>query len=423
MSEGLGSCIEQVQCLKISVPNMTQKLDDIPIKYDHKPFIDIWSDTTGRQMMEMKTSGPEKAVVAKQLLDRLLNIVLVDGDLTEMYRHLGFNRSCNVRMVLESGNYPATSSGLWDDTVLDILNQYHIDLILVQGNTCESLEEKCLQHNILIINHVTHRVLQAFSNTTGVEIVTYLAQVNEHCVGKDVYLNFWGTGESSWIEVDSRVPIVITAKGIRLVTVVLSSPVLSKMQAIEDNFWTCAYRVHHALLDKAVFPGGGAIELLCLNYLEKLGKEAKNSSGEFHVGSSWLAKSLEQYKPLVLNALAYGWHQYLCTVLCNTANSTSEFEASIFIQQHLRKAAMHSSPSNYIMDLFRKEELGVAIFEHVGTYEKTLKVYDNVMAKTEAWRRALDLVLLVLQTDAEIITGPKREQLLKSQVSSELVFL
>ncbi|XP_048357441.1 Bardet-Biedl syndrome 12 protein homolog [Sphaerodactylus townsendi] len=269
MSEGLGSCIEQVQCLKISVPNMTQKLDDIPIKYNHKALI----DTTGRQMMEMKTSGinhifgvhmpekqlkdptilqantvepwessrypqvftksnthakpvddscvfpvcespldvsngskrskfihsryfstareiqsqhptdcldgsaesrnelkyldqmamslshgkgpemklvqdilrcwlqtddqtagshpfqfniseivtcclpgvseryssvcpgyimllcPEKAAVAKQLQDRPLNIVLVDGDLTEMYRHLGFNRSCNVRSV------------------------------------------------------------------------------------------------------------------------------------------------------------------------------------------------------------------------------------------------------------------------------------------------------------------------------------
>ncbi|XP_048357440.1 Bardet-Biedl syndrome 12 protein-like [Sphaerodactylus townsendi] len=181
--------------------------------------------------------------------------------------------------------------------------------------------------------------------------------------------------------------------------------------------------LHHALLDKAVFPGGGAIELLCLSYLEKLGKEAKNSSGDFHVGSSWLATSLEQYKPLVLNALACGWRQYLCTVLCNTTNSTSEFEAGLFIQQHLRTAAIHSSPSSYIMDLFRKEKMGVAIVEHAGTYENTLKVYDNVMAKTEAWRRALDLVLLVLQTDAEIITGPKRDQLLKSKASSELVFL
>nr|XP_056711445.1 Bardet-Biedl syndrome 12 protein [Euleptes europaea] len=602
MSEGLSSCIEQVQCLTIPITNMKQKPDDIPKKYDNKALINICFGTAGRQRIEMKTSGvksnhsfevhmseeelkdptiqqanavrpwespqypwgftngstacsqakpvdascvftvcksrlavsngnkrsklihsryfssareiqsqqptdyldgpaenmnelnylgqvamslshgkgpamklvqdvlrcclqtdyqiadshpfqfniseivtcclpgmsesyssvcpgyvllvcPEKAAAAKQLQGRPLHVVLADGDLTEMYRHLGFNRSHNVRTILESGNNQANSSGLWVDTLLDILNQHHIDLILVQGNTCESLEEKCLLHNILIINHVTHAVLQAFSNITGAEIVTYLTQVNENCVGKDVYLNFWGTGESGWMEVDSRVPVVITAKGIHLLTVVLSSPVVSKMQATEDNFWTCAYRVHNALLDKTVFPGGGATELLCLSYLEKLEKEAKNATGEFHAGSSWLAKSLEPCKPLVLNALARGWHQYLCTVMCRTANSTSEFEASVFIQQHLRKAAMHSSPSDYIMDEFRKEKIGVAVFEHIGTYEKAFKVYDNVTAKIEAWRRALDLVLLVLQTDAEIITGPKRDQLLKSQASSELVFL
>lgn len=591
MSEGLNSCIEQVQCLTLSLQDMKQKLDDIPMKYSNKA-LDICFGTTGRQLIEMETSGikskdsfevhasekqlndpiiqqwgrsqypwifakgstmcsqakpeddicvltvckshldisncnkkskfihsryfssakeinsqqstdyvdgsaehvntlnylgqvamslshgkgsemklvqdvlrcwlqadyqtadshpfqfniseivtcclpgmsesyscvcpgyvmllcPEKAAIAKQLQDRPLHIVLADGDLKDMYRHLGFNRLQNVRMVVESGNHQANSSELWVDTVLDILNQYHIDLILVQGNTCESLEEKCLLHNILIINQVTCAVLQAFSSITGAEIVTYLAQVNEHCVGKDVYLNFWGTGESSWMELGSRVPIVITTQGIHLVTVVLGSPILSKMQAIEDNFWTCAYRVHHALLDNAVFPGSGVVELLCLSYLEKLGKEVKNSTKEFHVGSSWLAKSLEQYKPLVLNALAHGWHQYLCTIMCNTAISTSEFEASIFIQQCLRKAAIHSSPSSYIMGEFRKGK----IFEHVRTYEESSKVYDNVMAKTEAWRRALDLVLLVLQTDAEIITGPKREQLLKSQASSEYVFL
>ncbi|KTG38624.1 hypothetical protein cypCar_00029967 [Cyprinus carpio] len=32
-------------------------------------------------------------------------------------------------------------------------------------------------------------------------------------------------------------------------------------------------------------------------------------------------------------------------------------------------------------------------------------VYDNLTVKSEAWRRALDLVFLVLQSDTEIITG------------------
>ncbi|XP_066488400.1 Bardet-Biedl syndrome 12 protein [Tiliqua scincoides] len=365
---------------------------------------------------------PEKAAIARQLQDRPLRIILADGDLTETYHHLGFNRPENIKVVLESMRNQADSSSLWTDAMLDILIRYRINLILVQGNTCGSLEGRCLLNNIMVINQVTQSVLKAFSDVTQAERVTYLTQVDEHCIGKGVCMSLWGTPELRWVELNNRVPVAITVEGIHLLTAVLCSPVISKMQATEDQFWTCAYRVHHALLERAVFPGSGAVEFLCLGYLENLGKAASNSIGEFH-GGSWLAKSLEQYKPLVLNALACGWHQYLCTVLCHAANCGSEFEASTVIQQHLRRAARWGSLSSYVLNEFREEKMGLATCEHVGAHEKSHRVYDNVTAKLEAWRRALDLVLLVLQTDAEIISGPKRDELLKSHVSSEFMFL
>jgi len=40
-----------------------------------------------------------------------------------------------------------------------------------------------------------------------------------------------------------------------------------------------------------------------------------------------------------------------------------------------------------------------------GGAAKETRVYDNLSVKLEAWRRALDLVSLVLLTDAEVITG------------------
>ncbi|KAL4641887.1 Bardet-Biedl syndrome 12 protein [Arapaima gigas] len=43
--------------------------------------------------------------------------------------------------------------------------------------------------------------------------------------------------------------------------------------------------------------------------------------------------------------------------------------------------------------------------ESSGDGRSILPVYDNVTVKFEAWRRAMDLVLMVLQTDMEIITG------------------
>lgn len=365
---------------------------------------------------------PEKAAVARQLQGRPLRIILVDGDLTEMYHHLGFNRPKNVRVILESLSTQADNSSFWTDAMLDILICSGINVILVQGNTCKSLEAKCLLNNIMIINQVTHSVLKAFSDVTGADRVTYLTQLNEHCIGKGVCISLWGTPELNWVELDNKVSVAITVEGIHLVTAVLCSPVISKMQATEDQFWTCAYRMHHALLERAVFPGGGAVEFLCLGYLENLGKANKNVIGEFH-GSSWLTESLEQYKPLVLNALACGWHQYLCTVMCHAEKCGSELEASAVIQQHLRRAASWGSLSSYVLNEFREEKMGQAASEHIGAHQKAYRVYDNVTAKTEAWRRALDLVLLVLEIDTEIISGPKRDQLLESQVSSKFMFL
>ncbi|KAM6440196.1 chaperonin-containing T-complex member BBS12 isoform 1-T2 [Liasis olivaceus] len=365
---------------------------------------------------------PAKAAAVKQLQDMPVRVILADGDLTETYHHLGFNRLENMSMFSESLSHSKASSNLWVDFIMDILIQYNINLILVQGDTCKILEEKCLLHKIVIINHVGHNVLKAFSNITRAERVTYISQVNEHCIGKGICMNLCGTLEFNLVEVDGQIPLALTAEGLRLVTVVLCCPFMSKMQAMEDQFWTCVYRLHHALLDQAVFPGGGAVELLCLSFLEKLEKATPNSTGQFHSASSWFAKSSEQYKSLVLNALARGWCQYLFAVMGNAANCRSEFETSTVVQQHLRRAAMYGSPSAYILEEFKKGKIGGSP-EHARIDGRALKVCDNVTAKIEAWRRALELVLLVLQTDAEIIVGPKRDELLKSQDSCGFLFL
>uniref|UniRef100_A0A8C0IQJ3 Bardet-Biedl syndrome 12 n=1 Tax=Chelonoidis abingdonii TaxID=106734 RepID=A0A8C0IQJ3_CHEAB len=373
--------------------------------------------------------SPEKATVTKQLQDRPLQILLVDGDLTEKYRHLGFNRPSNVRTISENvGLQESSSESLWINCVLDILIQAKVNLVLVKGNVCESLMERCILNNILIINPVTLNVLHAFGKGTGVQLVTYLSQVNSYCVGSSVWVDFWRTGDLSTMELDNKVPISIKAEGIHLVTAVLSSTVSSKMQITEDQFWTCAYRLHHALTDQKVFPGGGAVELLCLSHLKKLEEQSlkqpdKKPSEDFYMSSCWLTKSLTQYKPVVLKALASGWHQYLSRVICNTAHYASEFEASASIEHHLKKAADYCSPSAYILKEFNKRDKLMVDFGLSTKPEEAVKIYDNVTPKVEAWRRALDLVLLVLQTDAEIITGPKRNQLLNSHVSSEFIFL
>ncbi|XP_062429997.1 Bardet-Biedl syndrome 12 protein isoform X2 [Rhea pennata] len=372
--------------------------------------------------------SPEQATVAKYLQDKPLWILLVDGDLTEQYRHLGFNRPCNVRTILEHPNLQEGSSGdTWLSNALDVLTHLEVNLILVRGNVCEKLMERCIAKNILVIGSVTHNVLCAFGEVSGAQPVTYLAQLNARYLGSGAQVELWRACDGRAMELGELVPVRIKVQGIPLLTAMLTTTVASKMQLIEDQFWTSVYRLHHALYEGKVFLGGGAVELLCLSQIQMLAEESlkpasTNAEKVFH-NPSWLAASSTEYKSVVLQALANGWNQYLSAVLCNTAKAASGFEAHTLIKCHLKKAADCGSPSAYILKEFKSGGMvqgGSDLFTDPG---EGLNVYDNVTAKMEAWRRALDLVLLVLQTDAEIITGPQRNQLLNSYMSSEFMFL
>ncbi|KAM9295429.1 chaperonin-containing T-complex member BBS12 [Morus bassanus] len=371
--------------------------------------------------------SPEQAKVIKCFEDKPLRILLMDGDLTEQYRHLGFNRPCNVRTVLEHPSLQEGRAGdLWLSSMLDILISFEVDLVLVKGNVCENLMERCIANSILVVGSVTRDVLCAFGEVTSAQAVTYLTQLNASCVGSGALVELWEACDGRAVDLGELVPVRVKAQGIPLLTAVLTTTVASKMQLVEDRFWTSVYRLHHALIDEKVFLGGGAVELLCLSHIQMLAEQPlqpanKDAVKEFH--SPWLAASATECKSVVLQALASGWKQYLSVVMCNTAKAASELEACTSVDHHLKKAADCGSPSAYILKEFRRGDLfrgGSGPFTDHG---EGLKVYDNVTAKTEAWRRALDLVLLVLQTDAEIITGPKRDQLLNSHLSSEFMFL
>ncbi|XP_051474593.1 Bardet-Biedl syndrome 12 protein [Apus apus] len=371
--------------------------------------------------------SPEQAAVIKYLEDKPLRILLMDGDLTEQYRHLGFNRPSNVRTILE---HPSLQDGRvresWLSSMLDILINFEVNLVLVKGNVCENLMARCIADGILVIGSVTWDVLCAFGQATGAQPVTYLTQLNPSCVGSGAQAELWKACDGRAMDLGELVPVRIKMQEIPLLTAVLTTTVASKMQLIEDQFWTSVYRLHHALNDKKVFLGGGAVELLCLSHVQTLVErplEAANKNAVKEFRSPWLAAPVAEYKSVVLQALASGWKQYLSVVMCNTAKAASELEACTSVDHHLKKAADCGCPSAYILQEFRRGNLLKGGSGPFPAHGEGLKVYNNVTAKTEAWWRALNLVLLVLQTDAEIITGPKRSQLLNSHVSSDFMFL
>ncbi|KAB0403421.1 hypothetical protein E2I00_004444 [Balaenoptera physalus] len=364
----------------------------------------------------------------KELQNQPIRIVLVEGDLTENYRHLGFNKSASIKTVSESLKLQQDGSEeLWTDHVLQVLIKFNVNLVLAQGNVSERLIEKCTDNKRLVIGSVNGNVMQAFAEASGAVQVAYITQVNENCVGNGVCVTIWRNIPFDAVDQINRMAIVLKTEGINLVTVVLTSPVTAQMQTKEDTFWTCAYRLYHALKEQKVFLGGGAVEFLCLSHLQILAEQSVNKgnqgcSGWLHNTSSWLASSVTQYRPTVLKCLANGWRRYLSTLLYNTASYSSEFEAGTFIQHHLQNATDSGSPSSYILNEYSKLNSGILNSDISDKLEQIPRVYDVVTPKIEAWRRALDLVLLVLQTDSEIITGLGHTQI-NSQESEGFLFL
>nr|XP_004667060.1 Bardet-Biedl syndrome 12 protein [Jaculus jaculus] len=345
----------------------------------------------------------------EELQNQPVRVALVEGDLTERYRHLGFNRSTDIKTVLEAGEFPEDSSEeLWTNCVIQMLTQFNVNLILVQGNVSEHLTEKCMHSQRLVIGSVSGTVLQAFAEASGAVQVTYITQVNEDCVGSGVSVTFWRSPQD--VDRNNRTAILLKTEGINLMTAVLTSPVSVQIQTKEDRFWSCAYRLYHALKEEKVFLGGGAVEFLCLSHLHILAEQSLKKGNHICSGwlpntSSWLASSLPIYRPTVLKCLASGWHRYLSALLCNTGSYSSAMEASTFIQHHLQNAMDSGCPLSYILSEYSKLSSGFFHSVTSDNLEQVPRVYDTIIPKVEAWRQALDLVLLVLQTDSEIITG------------------
>ncbi|NWW74846.1 BBS12 protein, partial [Climacteris rufus] len=366
--------------------------------------------------------SPEQAAVIKHFAGKALRIVLLDGDLREHYRHLGFNRPRHVRTILEHPNpRGGGAGGVWPSRMLDILMSFEVNLVLVKGNVCEDFMERCISNWILVVGSVARGALCAFGEVTGAQPVTYLSQLNASCVGEGAWVELWTAGDGRAVDLGELVPARISAGGLALLTAVLTTALPARLQLIEDQFWTAVYRLHHALRDGKVFPGGGAAELLCLSHIQVLAEQPAAPGSDRAAGE--LPGRWAGCESAVLRALARGWERYLCALLCNSAQAASELEARACLQRHLRSAAACGSPAAYALRQFRRGGVLGGGSAPWAARDQGVKVCDNVEAKTEAWRRALDLVLLVLQTDAEIITGPQGNRLRNSPLASQFMFL
>ncbi|XP_036431623.1 Bardet-Biedl syndrome 12 protein [Colossoma macropomum] len=356
----------------------------------------------------------EQASLVKHLKERTLKIGLINGDLSETYRHVGFNRSKNITYVSDCSTLTGVSrEEEWIDGALGKLLKLSIDVLLVTGVVTAQLKDHCLNHNILVIERVKANILKDFSTTTGAIPISYVTQLSERCVGAGVCVNvlreYRGEGKTE------NILLNVVASGTSLVTAVVASSVHAKLQSLVDQFWSCAYRLHHALKDGKLLPGGGAAELLCIHQLYKcidMSQSTIASQGE-------AARATAPYETTILQLMADSWMDYISTLKVNAGQVVAKAQAWTCIAQHLKDFESRSSLKTEMLETLLKkyfytkalrgerESEGDSMVERE---REMVGVYDNVTVKLEAWRRALDLVFLILQTDMEIIVGINEQE-------------
>ncbi|CAJ1059146.1 Bardet-Biedl syndrome 12 protein homolog%2C partial [Xyrichtys novacula] len=340
----------------------------------------------------------DQASVAHHLKDQLLKVVLIDGDLSGTYRHLGFKRLSGIQFMSEDTDLSSSSKEEnWMEKVITTLMNLEVNLILISGLVGEKVIQRCSSHHILAVEKVKVSVLNAFADSTGAVPVTYVTQLSKSCVGAGVKLVIW-RDLSSYKRKSSLAVNISTGRNIELVTVVVTSCIEGKLQALEDQFWTCAYRVHHALKDRALLPGAGVMEMLCAHHLQ--------NQAERDPPQQTKAAAANPYRSVVLHHMAEGLIDYISTVMVNTGKF-SKLQARTAVNQQLQDCNKNLGGAAFFSPLFSEAEKKDRLISSPvrSTNPPAVKVYDNLSVKQEAWRKALDLVFLVLQSDAEVITG------------------
>uniref|UniRef100_A0A146PAG2 Bardet-Biedl syndrome 12 n=1 Tax=Fundulus heteroclitus TaxID=8078 RepID=A0A146PAG2_FUNHE len=340
----------------------------------------------------------ERAAVAHVLKHQPLKVALVTGDLSQTYRHLGFKGlpAARVRERLDSS--ACSEADEWMEKVLKLLLDLEVKLILTTGLASQKVIQHCCQNNVLVVEQVSSSVLGIIAGSTGAVPVGYATQLTEPCVGSGVTLEIWR--DLSGCERTPLTAVNISTGGTGgPVTAVITSHIRGKLQVLEDQFWACAHRLHHALKDGALLPGAGATEALCVRQLQKQA-ECRGVEDKGKTGSA-----AELYRGVVLQLMAEGLIEYAAAVMVN-AGRFSAAEARNFVSENLRDFHSDEIDAGKCLQVVLESGREDGVFSAVKPDEApTVKIYDNLSVKQEAWTRALDLVFLVLQTDAEIITG------------------
>ena len=144
--------------------------------------------TSCHTALRSRTSAP-----ASQLF-----VAIVDGDVTQEFRHVGLNKEYPIQRIIENSDEFKASffnqGKHWHQCVTESLSKCKIGLLVVKGIVQDSVLDFCSAQGIAVLQSIAYPALQLLSYATDSTIVTYLAELREQDVGRPVTMDMWDLG-------------------------------------------------------------------------------------------------------------------------------------------------------------------------------------------------------------------------------------
>ncbi|XP_070579475.1 uncharacterized protein [Ptychodera flava] len=305
------------------------------------------------------------------------HVLLINGDVKPSFRHTGYKESVLISLVQHPADTVVERS--WLDDVIKILCEVGASIIMMRGTADDRLHDYCMTNEILLLENVKYTALQALSVAMDTNILTYITDASKVDCGKPVYVACWESGWQPKTGLKTtnlkRTGYIKLTTECHIQTLILCAPSTVLLAGLKYDFLNCAHRLQHAVTERKLLPGGGAIELKLIQYLQTV--YGNGRIGEIH-----------GYEGVIALALQNVFQEYLSTTMLNTGHDSNVAH----IYHSIHQALQNDRPHAYILSNPESEDL-------------TDMVCDCLGAKTAAWKAAWSLVKLILQCDMHIVTG------------------
>ena len=194
--------VEVVNSLLLFSGKTTLEESEIPLSMIHTELVQgppgSFSQRMDGLLLERTTSCHTALRSRTSAPASQLFVAIVDGDVTQEFRHVGLNKEYPIQRIIENSDEFKTSffnqGKHWHQRVTEALRKCKIGLLVVKGIVQDSVLDFCSAQGIAVLQSIAYPALQLLSYATDSTIVTYLAELREQDVGRPITMEMWDLG-------------------------------------------------------------------------------------------------------------------------------------------------------------------------------------------------------------------------------------